>query len=145
MGRDLNRPSRLPKFVHAFLDRHGRPRYYFRRRGFKKVALPGLPWSPQFMEAIDHALAGQPTPIGIKRTVPGTMRALAVSYFSSSEFSSLKLSSQRSYRVVIEQLCRDHGDKRVTMLHREHVVRLMAMKSEQKFSPKSWPQYRLVR
>jgi integrase len=127
----MNRPSRLPKFVHAFLDRHNRPRYYFRRRGFKKVPLPGLPWSPQFMEALEHALAVQPTPVGAKRTVPGTMRALAVSYFQSSEFTSLRPSSQKSYRSVIEAFCSEHGDKRVTMLQREHVIKLMATKSVQ--------------
>jgi len=37
-----------PKFVQGFVDRHGKPRFYFRRPGFKSVPLPGLPWSPQF-------------------------------------------------------------------------------------------------
>jgi integrase len=83
------------------------------------------------MEAIEHALAVQPTPIGIKRTIPGTMRALAVSYFQSSEFTSLQSSSQKSYRSVIEALCDQHGDKRVAALGREHVVKLMAAKSAQ--------------
>ena len=40
---------KLPPYVHAFIDRHGRPRFYFRRAGFKKTPLPGLPWSPDFM------------------------------------------------------------------------------------------------
>jgi hypothetical protein len=44
MGQDLMR--RPPKYVNGFIDRHGRPRWYFRRAGFKKVPLPGLPWSP---------------------------------------------------------------------------------------------------
>ena len=37
---------RLPPYVHAFIDRHGKARYYFRRRGSKQTPLPGLPWSP---------------------------------------------------------------------------------------------------
>ena len=40
-----------PKFVHGYIDRNGKPRFYFRRSGFKGVALPGLPWSPEFMAA----------------------------------------------------------------------------------------------
>jgi hypothetical protein len=84
---------RPPKFVHGFIDRHGRPRFYFRRAGFKKIPLPGLPWSPAFMEAYETALAGQPRQIGSARTKPGTVRALAVSYFNSSDFRTLRPSS----------------------------------------------------
>jgi hypothetical protein len=69
---------RLPKFVHGFIDRHGKPRFYFRRAGHKKVRLPGLPWSPEFMAAYEEALAGQPVQIGSARVRPGTLRALAV-------------------------------------------------------------------
>jgi len=47
---------RPPKFVNGYIDRHGKPRFYFRRAGFKKVPLPGLPWSPEFMAAYHHAL-----------------------------------------------------------------------------------------
>jgi hypothetical protein len=38
------------KYVHAFRDRMGRMRYYFRRHG-KRNALPGLPGSSEFMAA----------------------------------------------------------------------------------------------
>ena len=46
------------QFVQAFVDRHGRVRHYFRRRGFKRVSLPGLPGSEGFMAAYQAALAG---------------------------------------------------------------------------------------
>ena len=63
------------KFVHRFLDRHGRPRHYFRRPGFKLLPLPGLPGSEDFMAAYQAALAGAPVPIGESRTLPGTINA----------------------------------------------------------------------
>src|SRR5262249_28238039 len=44
---------------------------------------------------------------------------------------SLRPSSQKSYRSVIEAFCDQHGDKRVATLGREHVVKLMAAKSVQ--------------
>ena len=40
---------KLPKYVHGFLDRHGVPRFYYRRPGFAAVKLPGLPYPPEFM------------------------------------------------------------------------------------------------
>jgi hypothetical protein len=48
---------RLPKFVHGFIDRHGKPRFYFRRPGFESVPLQGLPYGAEFMRAYEAALA----------------------------------------------------------------------------------------
>jgi hypothetical protein len=76
MGRNL----KLPKYVHAYFDIRNKPRHYFRRAGFKRVPLPGLPWSPEFMAAYEAALAGQLLQVGAARVKPGTIRALAVSY-----------------------------------------------------------------
>ena len=128
MGPHLMR--RPPKFVHGFIDRHGRPRFYFRRAGFKKIPLPGLPWSPAFMEAYETALAGQPLQIGSARTKPGTIRALAVSYFNSPDFRSLRPSSQAIYRGIIDRFCTQYGDNRIANLKREHVVKLMAARAQ---------------
>lgn len=97
---------RSPRYVHGFIDRHGRPRFYFRRAGFKKVPLPGLPWSPEFMSAYEAGLAGQPAPIGAAQVKAGTFHALTVSYFGSVEFRTMKLISQASRRRVIERFCR---------------------------------------
>jgi integrase len=121
---------RPPKFVNGFIDRHGKPRFYFRRPGFKCVPLPGLPWSPDFMAAYEKALAGQPMEIGRARVKPGTIRALAVSYFNSSAFQSLKPSTQSVYRNITDRFCAEHGEKRVAMLQRDHIVKLMANRAE---------------
>lgn len=120
---------KLPRYVHGFIDRHGKARFYFRRAGFKKTPLPGLPYSPEFMSAYELALAAQPVPPGGSRVKPGTMRALAVSYFSSPAFRTLRPSSQYSYRNIIERLCVEHGDKRAALMQRDHVVRLLAARA----------------
>jgi integrase len=124
-------PLKLPRFVHGFIDRHGKPRFYFRRRGFERKALRGTPYSPEFMADYEAAMAGQPLPVGVNRARPGTMWALALSYFASPEFRGLRQSTQRAYRGTIERLCKEHGDKRAADLRREHVVRLMAARAEQ--------------
>jgi integrase len=120
---------RPPKFVQGFIDRHGKPRWYFRRPGFKRTSLPGLPWSPEFMAAYEEALAGQPLQIGSARTKPGTVRALAVSYFNSPDFRSLRPSSQAIYRGIVDRFCIQYGDNRIANLNREHIVKLMAARA----------------
>jgi site-specific recombinase XerD len=81
------------------------------------------------MADYEAAMAGQPLPVGVKRARPGTMWALALSYFASPEFRGLRQSTQRAYRGTIERVCREHGDKRAADLRREHVVRLMTARA----------------
>jgi integrase len=135
MGPHLMR--RPPKYVQGFIDRHGKARFYFRRAGFKTVALWGLPWSPEFMAAYEEALAGRPAQVGSERVKPGTIRALAVSYYNSVAFRSMKPITQSVYRNIIDRFCREkdkdgreHGDKRAATLQREHIVKLMAARAD---------------
>ena len=131
---------KLPRLVHAYVDRHGRPRYYLRRKGYQHVALPGLPWSPTFMAAYEEALAGQP-PIqpGRANVKPGTMKALALSYFASPAFvAELKPASQRAYRGAIERFCNRcdanemlYGEKLARDMQRNAVIKLIAARSHQ--------------
>jgi hypothetical protein len=112
---------RLPNYVHGFLDRHGKARHYFRRRGFKRVSLPGLPYSKEFLEAYQAALAGGSAPIIIasKRTYPGTVSAAVVGYFGSGAFLSLADETRRTRRHALERFRAEHGDKRVDAALRE--------------------------
>jgi len=137
---------KTPRYVHGYIDRNGKPRWYFRRAGFKKTALPGLPWSPAFMAAYENAMAGQPPEIGAARVKAGTMRALAVSYFNSAGriqnsecvgFKSLKGNTQSVYRNIIERFCDEtgktgvkYGDLPAAGLQREHIVKFMAARSD---------------
>jgi hypothetical protein len=85
MGPHLMR--RPPKYVQGFIDRHGKPRFYFRRAGSKSVTLPGLPWSPEFMAAYSEALAGQPLQPGSGLSArPGSLRGLDHQLFPVSRF-----------------------------------------------------------
>ena len=127
---------KLPRYVHGFIDRHGKARYYFRRPGFKKAPLTGVPWSPGFMQAYETALAGQPSPIGATKVLPGSMRALAISYYQSVEYLRMKPRSQRVRRNIIEKFCQQTdtngltlGDKRAALIQRDHIVRFMAAKA----------------
>src|SRR5262245_44259160 len=59
------------------------------------------------MRAYEEALAGQPLLIGSERVKPGTIRALAVSYYNSVAFRSMKPSTQSVYRNIIDRFCRE--------------------------------------
>jgi integrase len=122
---------RLPKFVHGFIDRHGRPRFYFRRAGFKKVPLPGLPWSPEFMAAYQEATQGAPlVEIGAIRSKPGTVAAAVAGYFGSAVFASgLAESTRRTRRRILERFRSEHGNKSVATLGKVHVERIVNAKA----------------
>ena len=123
--------ANLPlKYVQQFVDRHGHPRFYFRRLGFKRVALPGMPGSSEFMAAC--AEAGEtPAPlIGLRQILPGTFNALAASYFGSAAFRKLAPTTQASYRGFIDRLCEADGDKPVAGLQRKHIVVMMDRRTQ---------------
>jgi len=124
MGPHLMR--RPPKFVHGFIDRHGKARWYFRRAGFKRVALPGLPWSPEFMAAYDAALSETPNvEIGAARVRPGSVAAAVTGYFGSLTFANLAEGSRRTRRQILERFREEHGDKGVATLGRVHIERML--------------------
>jgi hypothetical protein len=91
------------EFVHEYRDRHGKLRRYFRRRGSKRIPLPGLPGSAEFMEAYQAALAGvsAPNAVGASRTKPGTMNAAIVGYYQCVAFRDLASGTQRKYRPLV--------------------------------------------
>jgi integrase/recombinase XerD len=120
--------TKLPlRYVNEYRDVRGKVRRYFRRRGFKKVPLPGLPGSDEFMQAYQAALGrAAQLEIGANRTVPGTIDALIVHYFKSDAFTkALAPETQRMRRNILDRFRSDHGDKRAAMLQSRHVVSLI--------------------
>jgi hypothetical protein len=116
-------------YVHEFVDRHGKIRRYFRRRGQKRVRLPGIPGSEEFIAAYQTAMAAQPmaTEIGASRTLPGTINALVVAYYVSDAWNNqLEEDTRKTRRRIIERFRVQHGDKRVALLQREHIERMLA-------------------
>jgi enterobacteria phage integrase len=109
------------KYVHAFRDRTGRMRYYFRRHG-KRCALPGLPGSSEFMAAYAAQLNNQPKQAEQRPTAaPGTFAALAIRYFGSPQYCRLSVASRGNYRRVIDGFLEQHGHRRVDQMNRGHV------------------------
>jgi integrase len=104
---------RRPKWTHAYTDQHDKERFYLRRPGQKKVPLPGLPWSPEFMAAREAALNGEwgKREIGAKRTIEGTVNAALVSYYQTRAFTDLAAITQQDRRQVLEAFRADRGHR----------------------------------
>jgi integrase len=121
---------RHPKYTHGFVDRHGHARFYFRKAGYKTVTLPGLPWSPTFMAAYEAALKNDKAEIGATRTLPGTVSAALISYYQHPVFTdALAKVTQQNRRAILENLRRDHGDKRIALMHAQALQAIMNHKT----------------
>lgn len=129
-----------PKYCQGFLDRHGSARWHFRRPGFPRVPLPGLPWTPEFMAAFEAAANGekQTSGAGAAKTVPGSVAALIASYCRSSAYINLKPITQRTYRSTMEPFRNQHGDKSVAKLKREHVKAIIAKLADRPAAANNW-------
>jgi integrase len=121
---------KLPKHVQAFVDRTGRARHYYRRPGFPRVSLPGLPWSPEFMRAYD-AVSAAPKPVvgNPERNRPGSISALLVAFYASPAFASWAPETQRTRRNILERFRTEHGAKMVASIRPDHVEAMVAAKS----------------
>ncbi len=115
---------KLPKYVHAYKDRHGRPRIYFNRAGQPKIALPGPLYSEAFWITYHKAKDGAAEltgGAGASKTAKGTMSALIVEYYQSSAFTSKAATTQSTYKNQLEAFRREHGDKPVAMVKTKHI------------------------
>jgi len=117
---------RPPKYVQQFIDRHGKARFYFRRMGHKPVPLPGLPWSPEFMEAYEAAMnRASPIVIGEDRAKSGTVADVVARYLGSTVFAALAATTRQNRRAFLERFRVEHGDKRFCKLQPQHIAKLI--------------------
>lgn len=123
--------------VSVFIDNRGKRRYRYRRKGVS-VYLPGLPDSPEFESAYRTARDGAKSGSVGQELKAGTVGALVASYFRSGEFLSLKESSRRVYRRILEEFREAHGEKPVSRLPREWVVRELNKRAETPAAANIW-------
>ena len=117
------------RYVDRFRDRHGKVRYYFRRKHGPRFLLPGEPDSPEFIEAYREAKSVPPPVIGFGRHAHGSFAALADQYFSSTAFKRLRPTTQAVSRGIIERFVEQHGHRLVAQMKREHVDIIIAAKA----------------
>jgi integrase len=115
------------KFIQAWVDREGRVHRYFRRPGFPRVRLPGLPGSAEFMEAYQAALDNQHHEVGAtKRSKLGSLSAAIAGYYTSLEFRSLAAGTQAARRSILERFRAAHGDKPLALLPQKWIAHVLS-------------------
>ena len=92
-------------------DRHGNLRHYFRAPGRPKVRLHGEPGSRVFMEAYSAALEAlqEPTAGVGKAPRPGSISALCVAFYQSSDFKRLATHTRYTYRQILDHFREAYG------------------------------------
>jgi integrase len=108
---DMPKNLALP-YVKRYRDSGGVLRHYFRKRGHKAVALPGVPGSAEFMRAYEAAI-GDAAPVQRGEHGPGSIGALITDYKQSAAFANLKPSSKRVYLMVLDRFGTLHGRRMV--------------------------------
>ncbi len=104
-------------------DRHGNDRYYFRFKGQRKLRLPGVPGSQEFMEVYQDALKRwRPKPGDLHRVSEGSFAWLCHSYFNSTTFKvELAPISQATRRRILVNLHPAIGEKPFAKIEARHV------------------------
>src|SRR5262245_23435073 len=120
---------KLPKYVQHWVDDEGRPHAYFRRPGFPRVPLKGLPWSPSFMAAYEAAMSGARIAVGAGRVKPGSVAAGIAEYKDSREFfGSKSAGTQRMRRGILDRFGAAYGERPFALLPSEWIEALLDSK-----------------
>jgi integrase len=115
-------------YVQTFRDRIGKIRRYY-RRGSRRVALPGLPGSPEFMAAY-AAAQDAPAPSAPAVAPPGSIAALVTRYYSSGEYRRLAPGTREQYRRTLDRFVAEHGHRPARQMKRAHVDAIVARMSD---------------
>jgi integrase len=120
------------KYVHAYIDRLGKERYYYRRHG-RRVPLPGAPGSPEFMAAYNAAGIALQTinPAARAPVAPGSFAALAGIYFASPRSTGKSEGTRRYRRRVIEGFIAEYGHRPVKGVRTEHIEAILGKMADQ--------------
>ena len=94
----------LPQWVSEYRDRHGKPRYRFRRKGYAQYlfkASPGTESFRQEYQACLQGIAAEPVMPGVRRVRPGSFNDLIGRYYRSPDFLD---PSERTREFIEAQL-----------------------------------------
>jgi integrase len=111
------------RYVHSFVDRHGRPRYYFRFRGHRWT-LPTV-GDPGFMaayEACKARIASGVLPVAPRVAfLPGSLGWVIEHYLASDDYDRRASATKASDRHILDELRRHVGAGLLRDLRDRHV------------------------
>jgi integrase len=109
------------RYVHSFVDKTGRVRYYFRYKG-QRWSLPGLPGSTEFSIRYDQLLREcvQPPQDNV-RFAAHTLGSVIETWLASEDFRLKAPNTKRQYRHIVDQIKELCGRALIADLGEEHV------------------------
>lgn len=119
----------LPQWVSEYRDRHGKPRYRFRRKGFAQYLFQHAPGTEGFRaeyKACVDGVAAEPIEAGAYRAKSGSFDDLVNRYYRSPDFLDPGDRTREVYRGVIERWRVKYGRGMVRDLRARHVEAMMA-------------------
>jgi integrase len=111
------------------VDRHGKVRWRFRRKGKVDVYLPGAYGSAEFRAAYEAAIEGVKTPALRSTANYGTLAWLIEQYLRSAKYLNLSEARKSSIRRELDWLRTEAGKYHIARLTALHVEALMGRKS----------------
>lgn len=130
-------------YIIGDFDRHGNPRLYFRRKGFKKVRLREPVGTPAFLEEHRAALAATQSKIPAlppvrKPPAKNSLAWLIEQYKASAEYKALDPATITARNRDLDGLVKHHGTKRFAKLRRKHLKALRDAKAETPHAANNW-------
>jgi integrase len=111
------------QYVHSFVDKTGRVRFYFRHRG-KRWPLPGVPGSTEFSLRYDQlrreCAVSEPRRNNV-HFAPHTLGSIIEKWLASEAYTSKSYHTKRQYRRVVDQIKEMCGRALIADLREEHV------------------------
>lgn len=116
--------NRYP-YTGKFNDRHGKPRWRFRRVGYPTHYFRSPYGSKDFEREYAACLEAEPIKIGADRVRPGSVSDVIARYYSDGAFMDLRPSTQVVYRGVLEQFRSAFGDDPMRRFDADRIAKLM--------------------
>ncbi|WP_374576924.1 tyrosine-type recombinase/integrase [Phenylobacterium sp.] len=126
--------KKRPKGVSCYRDRHGKLWWKFRGKGLKTATTKAMFDSAEWWAWYNAAANGERAPrgAGAERTLPGSLNALAVAYYTSADWLLLSKNTQATYRGILDRFRADVdkagaklGDKPAAALQPHNVRALL--------------------
>ena len=113
---------RIP-YVKCYVDRHGKPRYYFRRKGFPSVPLPpiGSPGCPAAYESANAIPLSPQAAVAHVRFLPGSLGWAIEKFTASPEYADRAENTRRQDRRIYDELRATFGAGMLREMRDRHV------------------------
>lgn len=112
-------------YASSFLDRHGKRRWRFRRKGYQTHYFKAPHGTKDFEREYAACLEAEPMRVGADRIRPGTVSDVIARYYSDNAFLDLRESTKTVYRGILERFRATFGEDSIKRFDADRIARLM--------------------